>query len=70
MSICPLCKNGTLKKGTATVVLERGETLLIFKKVPADVCVNCGAYFLDEKTSEDLLKKRQRPQTKVLSWKS
>lgn len=57
MNTCPICKNGVLKKGTATVVLERGETLLIFKKVPADVCDNCGAYFLDEKTSEDLFKK-------------
>lgn len=57
MNTCPVCKNGVLKKGTSTVTLERGETLLIFKKVSSDVCDNCGAYFLDEKTSKDLFKK-------------
>ncbi len=54
MNSCPVCNDGVLKKGTATVTLERGETLVIFKKVPADVCDNCGAYFLDENTSENL----------------
>lgn len=57
MNTCPVCKNGTLREGTTTVTLERGETLVIFKKVPADVCDNCGAYFLNEKTSKDLFKK-------------
>lgn len=55
MSDCPVCKNGELKPGTATVTLERGESLIIFRKVPADVCENCGAYFLNEKTSAELL---------------
>ncbi len=54
MNTCPVCKNGTLGKGTSTVTLERGETLVIFKKVPADVCNNCKAYFLDEATSTEL----------------
>lgn len=54
MNICPVCKNGTLKRGTSTVTLEKGETIVIFKKAPADVCDNCKAYFLDETTSEDL----------------
>lgn len=57
MNSCPVCKNGLLKKGTSTVTLERGETLVIFKKVPADVCDNCNAYFLDEATSADLYNK-------------
>lgn len=57
MNTCPVCKNGVLKKGTSTVTLERGETLLIFRKVSSDVCDNCGAYFLDEKISKDLFTK-------------
>ena len=57
MNTCTICKNGVLKRGTSTVTLERGETLVIFKKVPADVCDNRGAYFLDVKTSEDLFKR-------------
>lgn len=57
MNTCAVCKNGVLRKGSSTVTLERGETFLIFKKVPSDVCDNCGAYFLDEKISKVLFKK-------------
>jgi YgiT-type zinc finger domain-containing protein len=56
-SICPTCKNGRLEPGTATVTIERGEALIIFKEVPADVCNNCGAYFLSEEVSKDLYEK-------------
>ena len=56
-STCPTCKNGSLKPGTATVTLERGEALIILKEVPADVCDNCGAYFLSSETSQQLYTK-------------
>jgi len=56
-SICPTCKNGTLEPGTTTVTVERAGALIIFKEVPADVCNNCGAYFLNEATSKDLYTK-------------
>ena len=55
MTACPVCRNGELKPGAATVTLERGEALIVFKGVSANVCDNCGAYFLDEKISADLL---------------
>jgi YgiT-type zinc finger domain-containing protein len=54
---CPVCKNGTLKPGTATVTLERSGSLIIFKEVPADVCDNCAAYFLSEETSKSVYEK-------------
>lgn len=54
---CPVCKNGVLKKGTTTVTIERNNALIIFKEVPAMVCNNCAAYFLDEKMSIDLYKR-------------
>ena len=53
-STCPTCKNGKLKQGTTTVTLERAGALIIFKEVPADVCDNCGAYFLSSETSNEL----------------
>ncbi len=56
-STCPTCKNGTLKSGTTTVTLERSGALIIFKEVPADVCNNCGAYFLSSETSNELYTK-------------
>lgn len=56
-STCPTCKNGKLKPGTTTVTLERAGALIIFKEVPADVCDNCGAYFLATETSSELYNK-------------
>ena len=56
-STCPTCKNGTLKPGTTTVTLERAGALIIFKEVPADVCDNCGAYFLSSEISNELYTK-------------
>ena len=45
---CVTCKSGETKPGTTTVHLERGEMNVIIKRVPADVCDNCGEYFLSE----------------------
>jgi len=42
--------------GTATVTLQRGETIVIVKEVPGEVCENCGEYYLDEKTTERILR--------------
>ena len=33
-----------------TVSLQRGDTTVILKQVPADVCENCGEYYLSERT--------------------
>ena len=36
-----ICRNGKTKPGHATVTVQRGETTVILKRVPADVCENC-----------------------------
>jgi len=54
---CPTCKNGNLTTGSTTVTLERSGALIIFKEVPAEVCDNCGAYFLAEKMTTELYTK-------------
>ncbi|MSP60460.1 MAG: type II toxin-antitoxin system MqsA family antitoxin [Myxococcales bacterium] len=43
---CALCKRGQLAPGSATVTVSRGEGTVIIKGVPADVCDNCGEYYL------------------------
>lgn len=48
---CPLCKMGSMKPGTTTVVLTRNDATVVFKHVPALVCDDCGEYLLDEVTS-------------------
>ncbi len=30
------------------MTLQRGETIVVTKNVPADVCENCGEYYLSE----------------------
>ena len=52
---CVICKHGETRPGTATVTLERGETTLVFKHVPAQMCENCGESYVDEATTEHLL---------------
>ena len=55
MMNCIICKEGTTSLGTVTVTLERGTSTLVFKRVPAQVCENCGESYLDEATTTQLL---------------
>ena len=52
---CVICKTGQISAGNAIVTLQRGETTLVIKNVPADVCDNCGEYYLSEKMAERVL---------------
>jgi len=52
---CLICKNGESNPGYVTVSLQRGETTVIIKSVPAMVCDNCGEYYLSEDVTEKVL---------------
>ena len=52
---CVVCKQGHTHPGTARVALERGETTVVVKDVPAEICDNCGEHYLDETVSARLL---------------
>ena len=45
---CVICKQGDTASGQVTVTLQRGETVVIIRDVPAQVCQDCGEYYLDE----------------------
>ena len=49
---CVICKQGQTNKGTTTVTLERGNTTVVIKEVPADICENCGEYYLSDIVTE------------------
>ena len=51
---CGLCKNGTTIDGNVNVTLMRNEATIIIKGVPADVCQNCGEYYLSSATSKEV----------------
>ena len=57
---CLFCKQGEAHPGHATVVLQRGETVVIFKEAPAEVCENCGEYYLSESVSGELLERAEK----------
>lgn len=51
MMKCKICKTGEFKPGITTVTLERDNTVIVIKDVPAQVCDNCGEYYLAEDVS-------------------
>ena len=51
---CVLCKTGDMQPGVATVTLERNQTVVVIKGVPAEVCQNCGEYYLSQAVSEKI----------------
>jgi YgiT-type zinc finger domain-containing protein len=56
---CLFCKQGETHPVQATVMLQRGETVVIFKEVPAAVCENCGEY-LSESVTGELLERAEK----------
>lgn len=52
---CVICKQGETHPGKVTVTLQREDTTVIIKNVPADVCENCGEYYLNEAVTDMVL---------------
>ena len=53
---CVLCRHGETHPGTVTVTLQRDSAVIIIKDVPADVCENCGEYYLSENITRAVLR--------------
>jgi YgiT-type zinc finger domain-containing protein len=52
---CTICKQGETLPGRTTVVLERGKTTVVIKDVPAEICENCGEYYLTEEMTAKVM---------------
>ena len=52
---CAICRNGYTEKGYATVVLEKHNTILVFKNVTAKICANCGEEYIPSDENKKLL---------------
>lgn len=57
---CAICQNGSTTEGSTTLVLERGQTLVVFKSVPAQICSNCGEEYVSSAVNRTLLSRAQR----------
>lgn len=55
---CIICKHET-QPGLVTITLERGESVVIIKKVPAEICSNCGEYYLSSAIAEQVLQRAE-----------
>ncbi|MBD2513615.1 type II toxin-antitoxin system MqsA family antitoxin [Nostoc sp. FACHB-973] len=56
---CVICQHGETKPGLVTVTLERDECIVVLKKVPAEICDNCGEYYLSDAVTEHVLEKAE-----------
>jgi YgiT-type zinc finger domain-containing protein len=52
---CAICRHGTTTDGYTTLVLERAQTTVVFKKVPAQICDNCGEEYVSAAVNTALL---------------
>jgi YgiT-type zinc finger domain-containing protein len=52
---CTVCRVGETQAGKTTVTLERGNTTVVFRGVPAQVCANCGEAYVGEAVTRQLL---------------
>lgn len=52
---CAICRNGSTASGHATVVLEKNQTTLVIKSVPAEICENCGEEYISAEINKRLL---------------
>jgi len=56
---CVICKQGQTQAGLVTVTLDREGAIVVFKRVPAEVCENCGEYYLSDEVTGELLKRAE-----------
>ena len=56
---CIICKLGETAPGVVTVSLQRGDATVILKGVPADVCGNCGEYYLSEDVTRRVMERAE-----------
>ncbi len=56
---CVICKHGNTQPGLVTVTLEQDNTIVILKGVPAEVCNNCGEYYLSAAVTEQVLQRAE-----------
>ena len=57
---CAICQHGRTADGCATIVLERAQTTVVFKNVPAKICGTCGEEYVSAAVNEALLHKAQK----------
>ncbi len=68
---CPLCK-GTKRPGTTTFTADFGFGVMVIRNVPASVCDECGADWIEDEVAERIERlvqdaKAKRSQVEVVA---
>lgn len=56
---CVICKQGETHPGLTVVTLQRDDRTLVIKGVPAEICENCGEYYLSDEIAQKLYKQAE-----------
>ena len=56
---CIICKQGGTYPGLTVVTLQRDDSTLVIKGVPAEICENCGEYYLSDEIAQKLYKQAE-----------
>lgn len=72
MSDCPLCE-GKKEKGFTTYTVEFEGSILIVKKVPVNICSQCGEEWVPSEVAKKLEKitsdvRKKKPELEILSF--
>ena len=65
---CALC-TGSLKKGMVNHIIDLGDGIIIIKNVLANVCNQCGEYYVDTQTAiklEEIIEELRKNKAEVL----
>jgi YgiT-type zinc finger domain-containing protein len=57
---CVICRGGKPRPGFATVALTRDESVFVLKGVPADICHDCGEYYLSDEMTGIVLDRAEQ----------
>jgi len=52
---CVICEIGETQGGTTTLAIERETATVVIKRVPAEVCQNCGEAYVDSDAASHVL---------------
>lgn len=53
---CIVCKKGVTQPGKTTVTIDKAQTVVVIRDIPAQVCTTCGEEYIDADTMRDLEK--------------
>jgi YgiT-type zinc finger domain-containing protein len=51
---CVICKHGETKPGKATMSFQEGDTTVVVKDVPAEICQTCGESYMSTEVAETI----------------